>query len=172
MKLRRIDFLHRPSEPRIGWTLLAIGAAALAGALWLDQQWAAQRSEARRLQAAATGRQAKPVPVRPLGTTPTETRAKQVQAELRRPWLPVLRAVESATTAPVYLLSLNIDAVTGMVKIEAEAPSFDHALAFVQVLDAGGALKPASLLSHGESALPAAEKPWVRFSVATQWNTP
>lgn len=172
MKLRQIDFLYRPSEPRIGWLLLVIGAVALAAALWIDAQWKIERNEAKRIQAVAASQCFKPMPARPAALTPTELRAQQVQDELRKPWLPVLRAVESATIAPVYLLALNIDPVTGTVKMEAEAPSFDHALAFVQVLDAGGALKPANLLSHGGSASVPGEKPWVLFSVATQWNTP
>lgn len=171
MGLNRIDFLRPVAVPRIGWILLALGGMALGAALWLDQQWASERIEVRRAQLAAVAeQQAKMKPVRASAPTLEQRRARQVQAELQRPWLPVLRAVESAAVAPVYLLSLNVDPLTGQVKLEGEAPSFDHALAFVQVLDVGGALQPASLLSHAETPSPQGDKPWVKFSATTQWS--
>lgn len=174
MRLNRIDFLHPVTSPRVGWILLALGGMALGAAIWLDQHWTAERMEVQRAHqavlAALAEQQAKAKPIRAAVPTQAERRVRQAQTELRRPWLPVLRAVESAAVAPVYLLSLNVDPLTGQVKLEAEAPSFDHALAFVQVLDLEGALQPATLQSHAETPAPQGDKPWVKFSASTQWS--
>lgn len=171
MRPSTVDFLRDPQQPFVGWILLAFGVIGLGVSIWFQQQWATERSEAlHSQQLTLAANSAKPQPVRPTKPSPTEWRLQQAQAELQRPWLPVLRAVESATAAPIYLLSLNIDPSTGLVKLEAEAPSFDHALSFVSMLDAGGALQPAVLVSHAETASAQADKPWVRFSVATQWS--
>lgn len=171
MSFEAVDFLRRPRQPRVGWILLMAGAVALGAAVWFEQHWAAERSEALRLhQLSLAARLIKPKPVRPAESTVAERRQQQAQMELRRPWLPALRAVEFATADPVYLLSLSIEPTTGLVKLEAEAPSFAHALAYVAVLDEGGVLNPAALVSHAEAQTPPTDRPLVRFTVATRWN--
>jgi len=83
-----------------------------------------------------------------------------------------LRAIESATVDPVYLLGLSFEPSTGAIKLEAEAPSFEHALAFTQVLADGVTLSTASLASHEQLADQTALRPVVRFTVLTRWNMP
>lgn len=165
-----VDFLRPIGAPRVGWWLLALGIAALAVAFGAEQRWTTQRAAAvRAAQDALALQQAaiEPLPARP--PTPAQRRWQQVQPELQRPWLPALRAIESATVNPVFLLSMTIEPVTGLVKLDAEAPSFDHALAFVQVLDLSGALRPASLVSHEQSSGGPAGRGAVRFSAMTRW---
>ena len=166
-----IDFLRPVRPPRIGWVLLAIGTLCLGGALWLDRQWADERAAAARAEqqalAAERARQAPPPPAEP---TLAQRRWQQAQLELQRPWLPTLRAVESATVNPVFLLSLTIEPSKGLIKLEAEAPSFDHALAYVQMLDEGGALQPATLLLHEQAANLGDGRGSVKFSAMTHWT--
>ena len=66
---------------------------------------------------------------------------------------------------------MNVDPATGMVKLDAEAPSFDHALAYVQVLDEVGSLQPAIIVSHEPSVDPTGRSA-VKFSATTRWVAP
>ena len=173
MTSAHIDFLKAPGTPRAGWLLLGLGAGALALALWMQTHWSAQtaREVERRqhLQAQARSRALPPAPVVP---TPAQRYAQQAALALQRPWLPALRAIEAATVAPIYLLSLSIDPTQDMVKIEGDAPSFDHALAYVQMLDEGHALQPAALLSHETVVEPGTGRSYVRFVATTRWSGP
>jgi hypothetical protein len=172
MNTRSIDFLKVPAPPRIGWVLLAAGAAALASALWVDKQWIAERqASARAEQAALAAQRVQQAPVPPTEPTLAQRRWQQAQPELRRPWLSTLRAVESAAVNPVFLLSMTIEPSKGLIKLDAEAPSFDHALAFVQVLDLGNALLPATLVSH-EQVGDVGGRSAVKFSATTRWVAP
>lgn len=173
MNARALDFLRPPSPPKVGWVLLAIGAAALAAALWCEQRWSFERAATERAeQERLAAQRASQTPVKPPEPTLAQRRWQQAQPELRRPWLPALRAIESATANPVFLLSLSIEPASGQIKIDAEAPSFDHALAYVQVLDVGGVLQPATILSHEQTADAASGRSIVRFSASTRWVAP
>jgi hypothetical protein len=166
-----VDFLRPARQPTIGWVLLALGAATLAVAWWCEQQWAGERAATVMAQhealAAQRALQAPPPPAEP---TLAQRRWQQAQGELRRPWLPALRAIEAATVNPVFLVGLTIDPAKGSIKLEGEAPSFDHALAYVQLLDEGGALEPATLVSHEQSSGTAGPGALVRFSATTRWT--
>ena len=171
MSGRAVDFLRAPQPPRIGWVLLMLGVAALAAAFSFDQRWASERAASERVeQQALDARRARQAPPPPVELTLAQRRWQQAQGELRRPWLPALRAIESATLNPVFLLSLTIEPSTGLIKLDAEAPSFDHALAYVQMLDEGGVLQPATLVSHEQGA-DVAGRSTVRFSAVTYWVT-
>lgn len=165
-----VDFLHAPRRPRIGWVLLALGIAAMAIALWCEQRWASERAatELADEQALAAQRALLALPP-PREPTLAQRRWQQAQGELRRPWLQALRAIEAATVNPVFLLSMTIEPSKGLIKLDAEAPSFDHALAYVQVLDIGGVLQPAALVSHEQAADVAGRRGTVRFSALTHW---
>lgn len=173
MNARAPDFLRPPSPPRAGWVLLVIGAAALAAALWCEQRWSFERAATERAeQENLAVQRASQAPAKPPEPTLAQRRWQQAHPELRRPWLPALRAIESATVNPVFLLSLSIEPASGQIKIDAEAPSFGHALAYVQVLDVGGALQPATILSHEQAADAASGRSIVRFSASTRWVAP
>ena len=171
MRAPAIDFLRPPRPPLLGWVLLAAGLLGLVGALWLEQRWSTERSAAEReAQAALDARRVDERPKPPPAPTAAQLRWQQAQVELRRPWLPALRAMESATVNPVYLLSMSIEPATGLIKLEAEAPSFDHAMAYVQTLDEGGVLQPATLISHEQTSEQGSGRPFVRFAATTRWN--
>ena len=172
MSRSTIDFQRPPGTPTLGWLLLAAGTLHFAAAVWLNNTWSTERLLA--LRAEQTAAEAKREQLRPKPrTAPTidQTRQAHAQLELRRPWLPALRAVESATAAPIFLLALTIDPATGLVKLEGEAPSLDHALAYGLVLDEGGALQPAVVNSHDVVTDPGSGRTVVRFAASTRWTT-
>jgi hypothetical protein len=172
MSDQRVDFLQPPRPPRAGWALLAVGIASLAVALWCEHRWSIRRdAQSRADLAVSAARRAAQVPAARAEPTLVERRWTQAQQELRRPWLPALRAVESATASPVFLLSLAIDPSKGIVRLEAEAPSFDDALNYVQAVGQGDALQPATLVSHQQSA-DASGHGTVKFTLATRWIMP
>ena len=171
MSAATIDFLRRRQASWPGALLLALGTAALAASLWLDHQWVLQRAahEAGVREQAATLLEAQRAASRPVPLTPDQKRLQRIAPQLRQPWLPTLRLIESVTESQVYLLGLTIDPASGAVKLDAEAPSFDHALSYLQLLNEDGLLGPAQLRSHeqlGDSARPTG----VRFTVVTQWS--
>lgn len=170
MSAIRIDFLHPRRVPWLGIGLLVLGAGALALALWFDRTWAeqrAEREEAERARQEAMERTRREA-LRPVALTPDQRRLQHIAPVLRQPWLPSLRLIENATDAPVYLLALSIDPASGVVQLEAEAPDFKSALAYVQSLDEEGLLGPAQIRSHEDGPDPA--RPVVRFKVATRWS--
>ena len=171
MNARAVDFLHPPGPPVLGWWLLAIGLLAFAGSLEFAQRSAAERAQAERAgqTAAAARRAAQPAP-RPAETTPAERRRRHALAELRRPWLPALRAVESAAVAPVYLLALSLEPSTGLLRLDAEAPDFEQALAHVRDLGASGVLSDAHLISHEQNTDSATGRSVVRYTVNARWT--
>ena len=166
------DFLRKPQAPRVGWLLLGLGLVALGCALLTDERWAIERARAQQDEeesiAALRAAQAPSIAAAP---TVGQLRWRQAQIELRRPWLPSLRAVESATAEPVFLLSLSVEPVTGVIKLDGEAPSFDQALAFVQVLDLNDTLNPAQIVSH-DTLTDATGRSSVRFTAITRWRAP
>jgi hypothetical protein len=167
--IANVDFLRQRRQPTIGWVLLMAGLAVAGAALWWQQSWAERRDAAlslvsQRILAERSRVQA----LKPSQPTLAQQRWSAAQQELRRPWMATLRAVEAATVNPVYLMSLSIEPATGAVRLEAEAPSFDHALAYVQVLDEGGTLLPGVLVSHEQ--LKGVQPTRIHFAVTTAWR--
>jgi hypothetical protein len=167
----KIDFLRPIGIPRIGWGLLLVGVLAVALTARTIEGWqsgAAQREATMQHELAARDAAFRAAR-RPKPTSADDRLAQLVANRMRQPWIPALRAIEEVTGSPVFLLELSIDPETGLVKLRGEAPSFDHALAYAQRLDEGGALAPATLLSHETIADQDPVNPIVRFDVATRW---
>jgi hypothetical protein len=171
MSVKAINFLRPTGAPRIGWWLLAAGVLSLGAAKWCDQRWTAGRQSAEQAQQQrADALRAAQRPVAPPPPSTSDRRLQQARTELQRPWMAALRAIESAAVDPVYLLALSFEPSTGVIKLEAEAPSFEHALAFTQVLADGNTLGTAALASHEQVADPSTGRPAVRFTVLARWN--
>jgi len=173
MSLQAVNFVHPPRQPRAGWVLLALGIVLLAGALWLNGRWADERAELERVQQAQTealhARQLQSA--KPVEPSAADRRLRKVQAELDRPWLKALGAVEVATKDPVYLLAMVFAKGSDGIRLDAEAPSFEEALAYAQRLQEGHrGLSSVSLVSHEQVVDASSGRNLVRFTVMAQWS--
>lgn len=171
MSTYAIDFLQTRKPRWIGWCLFVAGLAALVASLWLEQRWTASRTqrEAVARSRAEAAQEARRVALRPVPLSADERRLWKVAGQLRQPWLPSLRVIENVTEAPVYLVGLSIDPATGTVRLDGEAPTFDHALVYMQSLDEVGLIGPAELRSHEVVAEAATGRSALRFTIVTRW---
>jgi hypothetical protein len=172
MSKRPVDFLSEPRPPLLGWLLLGIGLTALASALWCQQRWSDIDAALLSTRAAIDAENALPAPQVRREPSLAQRRWEQAQGELQHPWLATLRTIEGSTTDPVFLLSLTIEPAKGVVRLDAEAPNFERALDYVQILDIDGTLQPAQLLSHEKAVDASGGKGTVKFSVLTHWIAP
>lgn len=171
MNIRAVDFLRPTTSPPLGWWLLGAGVVALGFALWCDSRWGAERTEALRLsQLRAEVLRARLQPAPPPVPNATQQRWQQARVELQRPWISALHAVESATTDPIYLLSLTVEPSSGLLKLEAEAPSFEEALDYARILEQWGTLQRTALSTHEQATDAASGRSIVRFTLTTHWN--
>lgn len=169
-----VDFLRPARPPRIGWALLAAGVMALALAIRLAERWEGERTtKALAAQAALSAQQAAKT-TRPPSAQETQAllRLRQARLDMDRPWLSALRGIEAATASPVFLMSMTLDMPKGLARLEAEAPSFDATLAYVQSLDEQPSLHKSMLLSHEQAATAPGGQDMVKFSATTTWERP
>jgi hypothetical protein len=165
-----IDFLRRRREPVIGWCLLAAGVAAIAGSVGVSRHWSHERSavEAADQERAAAMERARQLAARPKKPSLELVRLQNAMPQLHQPWLPVLRFIEEATQAPVFLLGMSVAPDTGLVKLDGEAASFDDVVAYLRRLSDDGPLKSVQLRSH-EAIVDPTGRATVRFSVNATW---
>lgn len=177
MTPRSIDFSKQPRLPWQGWALLLLGCTALAITWGLKHHWDEQAQTLQRQQALADREAAHQLATDRARTAvpPAEARRlAQLAQQLAWPWPQVLQAVDAAVAEPVYLLGMGLqpqaDSNTGLLKLEAQAPTWNDALAFVEKLQRTQALMPQVLgipqLSSQQQALDAGTNaPVVRFVV-------
>lgn len=171
MSLRAVDFMRPASPPLGGWLLLAAGAAAFLTATFFQQRWASEM-EAQRREADARMEVSRAA-LRPAVAAPptaAQRRLQKAQEELNRPWISAFEAVESVTTDPVYLLSMNFERGSDVLRLEAEATQFEDSLAYVQRLAHTDPFRDATLVSHEQANNPRGLNV-VRFSVVTRWTS-
>ena len=172
MTTAAVDFLRPQASPRVGWVLLVAGAGALIAALAFDSHYATVQAEAERAAQARLDQDRQRLrPARLAVPSAGEVRLRQADLDSRAPWLPTLRVIEATTRDPVYLRSLVIEPAAGVVKLEAEAPSFAEALSYAKALDDESSLRPALLSAHEQVVDSATGKSAVRFSVVGRWNS-
>lgn len=171
MTTAAVDFLRSPAPPRLGWVLLMAGVATLVAAFAFDARYAAAQAGAERAAQAQLDLDRQRLrPARPVVPSAGEIHLRQAEAESHAPWLRTLRVVEATTRDPVYLRSLVIEPAAGVIKLEAEAPTFAEALSYAKALDDESSFRPALLSSH-EQIVDATGKSAVRFSVVGRWNS-
>lgn len=166
-----IDFVHRTWRfERIAVALFIVAALLMAAALWQAragrQAIAALHAEAASLQRA--GQSA--VAARAQATIGPE-RTRAINDAIRRlnlPWEDILVALNKAATPHVALLALEPEVQNSVIKLQAEAKSFDAMLNYQRHLEE---LFPEAVLTRHEVLLKEPGAP-VRFSLHTRWAPP
>lgn len=170
-----IDFSGQPQRaPALAVLLLCAAFVVCASVLWAcGSVFADYRQYEDKLAGARlTAKQAHP------GLSPKRIEAvNHAIGQLNLPWLDLFDAVErtlstlSAPSTRISLLSLEPDAASQILRIQAEAKSADDMLDFVAALAAESFFRSAILIRHEINANDP-NKPY-RFTLEAQWgNTP
>jgi hypothetical protein len=172
MKLRRVDFQRTKGAPWLGWLLLVVGIAAAAAAVAIDRRWSAERElrQTAARQQQERDERARRAAQRPALPAAESRRLGRVRASLQQPWLPTLRAIETSTEEPIFLLALTIDPATGRLKLEGEAADFDGLIGYVKRLDDDAALDSAQLMRHETVRDAVTGQDKLRFTVGARWS--
>jgi hypothetical protein len=133
-----------------------------------DRRVAVESASEARENARRRARAPKPVVV------PTRAERWEAQADelVRQPWMRTLRSIERVTEAPVYLLSLTVEPGRGSIRLDAEAPAYDHVLAYLRALNEEAELMSARLVSHTLAPPDPEGVVRMRFSVVAGWRSP
>jgi hypothetical protein len=165
----RIDFVRRPWRIERGAFAL-FGVAALLGAAALWQVRSGREANAALEAELATQQRAgqQAVEVRAQSTIGPE-RTRAINDAIRRlnlPWEDILVALNKAASPQVALLALEPEPSNSIIKLQAEAKSFEAMLAYQRDLEA---LFPEAILTRHEVLLKEPGTP-VRFSIQTRWG--
>lgn len=166
MKLM-LDLAHPAPRPsRLGGLLLGLGMAA---ALWAGWRYVGetQRLEEARDKVVALA----PTPVksaRPATVQGQETSmAINARRALEADWAGLLVNLERGRPAQIALLSMEIDAAQGRLRLEANAKDLPAMLAYLQGLESMG-LRQVRLQSH--VAMEEEGQDYVHFSASAGWG--
>ena len=166
-----IDFVRRTWRiDRVALALLIAAALLGAAALW---QMRAGREALATLEAELATQQRAgqhAVAVRAQTTIgPERTRAmNDAIRRLNLPWEDILVALNKAASPQVALLALEPEPSNSIIKLQAEAKSFEAMLAYQRELEA---LFPEAILTRHEVLLKEPGAP-LRFSIQTRWAPP
>lgn len=173
MSLRHVDFVRPEQRHRVGWVVLVLGLCSLVAAggaahrLSHLKTWASVVNER-----PTTAPQAVPPAMRAAAPPNEEVRARRPQAGSDHDWTYALQALEAATVAPVYTLSVALETSTQSMRVEAEAPSVRHITLYVESIQASPGIKAASLMNHQEWLDPTSQRQAIRFAVVANWGRP
>ncbi|MBH3410543.1 MULTISPECIES: PilN domain-containing protein [Pseudomonas] len=174
--MRRLDleFQPRRSGP-LAWSLLALGAVAVAGLVLVHQQLQAEQADLEtQLHSLELQLGRRPAPVAPQNSAASREQAERlaqmrsVSQQLQRPWQQLFAMLEAQPQDDVALLTLTPDARKGQVRITAEARNLEAMLQYHQRLEQSDALSDVSLLNH-EVLAGQPEHP-VRFNLTATWE--
>ncbi len=167
----RIEFVQRTWRiERAAIALLVVAALLAAAALWQAragrQAVAALHLEAATLQRAGQSAVAARAQA---AIGPERTRAiNDAIRRLNLPWEDILVALNKAANPHVALLALEPEVHNSVIKLQAEAKSFDAILNYQRHLEE---LFPEAVLTRHEVLLKEPGAP-VRFSLHTRWAPP
>jgi hypothetical protein len=172
MKRLELDFVRPPAPPAwAGWALVAIGLAFVAD-LGVSYQSLRADVTAKRAQLsrpAATAPRADLVRVSSPPASPEEiAHAREAVKRLATPWNDLFRALESAQSDKVALLSVEPDAESGSVSITGAAKTYLAALSYVASLSAQEPFARVYLAKH-ETWQDDPQRPVV-FTVTASWR--
>ncbi|WP_342617520.1 PilN domain-containing protein [Rhodoferax sp. GW822-FHT02A01] len=150
-----------------------LAAAGLLCAAWVaqdylqaDAEWQTLQARQARQSRASQGSKRNPVSIAPLARDDAQS-ASQIDAQLHRPWDALLRAVERLSTKDVALISIEVQATEGSLRLTGEAKDMEHALVYVKTLRRSPELRKVYLTGQ-EEKLSGTQKV-VRFSLDASW---
>ena len=171
--MKRIDLDYGRIRHAPGWTLLTFGIvlSVMAASSFLSLVDEVTRWET------ATGASTASIKIGSAGVR-SESKGTRLQGEvdqanevirrLSMPWNGLFRAIEESAIDRVALLSVQPDSNRQILNLRGEAQAYDDVLAYVERLDASGALAQARLVTHevkaGDPQHP------VVFAVAARWG--
>ena len=176
MRALHLDFqASRPPLSAWSFVVLALGLAAAAA---VAAQFICVREELSSAQLQAENLKRKTLGAKALQRQPVESAAQQqllrsaerLARELNTPWDMLLLDLESASDAPVALLSFEPDAQRRQLRLAGEAKSLADALAYVARLEGSVLLTEPRLLSHQQRQSEGMDV--VGFTVLAQWDDP
>ena len=149
----RQRLLGHASKPSAALAVLGLLGAMACGAAVAWQSWQADNelAQARASLAALQGHKGRRSDA---GAAASQTTAQQRQAweqvarQIGTPWALLLDALEGATPEEVALVSIEPDARTGSVRLQAEARTLDTLLAYAGTLGASPLFEGVSLVKH------------------------
>jgi hypothetical protein len=156
----------------VGWMLFGLGILVLGAGVYAKSVLAQQeRAQAELLARQATAlEQARRQLLASRQPSPLDAVYSSLEPRLREPWLPVLRRIETVTKPPIHLLKLSIDGSKGEVRIEAEAPSLDAAIEYIDSMSDGTSLRDSVLVRHEQIMFGAGDSR-TRFAATAQWSS-
>jgi hypothetical protein len=164
-----LDFTQRTKRNRYGLALLAIGVVGLVGVMSDYRDIAGQAEEIDWRLANVRGSTKVRAP--DAATLRADQEATQAVADLRTPWSALLEELERAgadSDGSIALLDVEPDREKHEVRILAEAPTLNAALAYVRRLQESQALRYPMLESH-EIRQKDPQRP-VRFQIRADWR--
>lgn len=148
MRRLRLDFAPAPrGVAPAGFALLAVGAVALAAALWA---YGSARADRDALQAALQRRPASGSSRSAASQArgPESMRAEGVLASLGLPWAALFDALEATAGQGVVLTGLQPEAEARRVRITGQARRFDDIADYAGRLQGTGILANVQLVAH------------------------
>lgn len=174
MRTLSIEFAqYRPGTSWATWAAISLALLTLFASLahYIDR-----RGEFDRLQTAIAAAQAahqpprRALPAKP-GLALAEAQVRAINAaveQLNLPWSGIFRLIEAAKPDNVALLALEPDGKKHLIRIQAEAKTAQHMLAFVDQLRAQPEVDTAYLIKH-EINDRDPNKPY-RFAAELRWH--
>ncbi|MCW7541270.1 hypothetical protein OOT46_26010 [Aquabacterium sp. A7-Y] len=161
-----VDFVARGLPRWVGWALLAVGAASLAGLAWEVERRSAELAALEQRLAGSIVPAAPRAALAPRASTGEDAALRQALAVR---WQALFTAVETPAPAGVVLLALEPDVAAGMVRIAVQAPDLAAGGAYLAHLQAVG-LKQPRLVSHQALDPSGAGGGPVRLAVQALWR--
>lgn len=166
----QLDFVHpRPRPARLGWVLLSLGVAL---ALWSGWRYHAQAQALEAARAVLAQQEApRAAPRRALASPRAEVSplTEAARQALQADWSGLLDALEVSRPDGIALLSLELDAPQGRLRLSAQARTPGAMLDYLDRLEDVG-LRQVRLQTHQTRS--EADLEYLEFAATAHWPQP
>ena len=168
--MRALELDHLNERSRAPWVRYALAGAALAFGVDQTLHFQSTRASVGALEARIAAERTTPTARLPMREVSAEevALARDTVGRLTTPWDRLFRALESAHSEQVALLSIEPDAEARTVTINGEAKDYLAALTYLAGLSGQPALRRVHLVRH-EVQRQASPRP-VAFTISAAWK--